>query len=363
MNKQLFTKLLMAMTLVIALFSFSSCIKDPETPSINFNKKVLILNQGNFTEHSASISLYDEESGAIKNRLFESANGASIGATIVSGSIMSESLALLVCNYPDKIEFISPSTGKSITAPISSGLATPRNAIMTNNYLFVSNWDYNHEELPSGLWIFPDSYVAIYDLRTMELVRKVKVGTDAEGMMLYGNRLFVATYEGIRVFDMIGDDLKLSKTIRPEGVTGGAKYMALDKNLNIWASFPSKGVIQIDPSSLSIKTVVEVPVDQMDGFIIGDFKGEKIYTYHTTFDSSYMPVEANIYAVEAATGKVTTVYTGESFSGVGVSPATGRIFTAESSFTSNSVLKVISPEGVLEQSAATGVGTFRYLFF
>ncbi|MDP3437800.1 MAG: hypothetical protein Q8S04_11205, partial [Bacteroidales bacterium] len=112
-----------------------------------------------------------------------------------------------------------------------------------------------------------------------------------------------------------------------------------------------------------VTNVVEVPIDYMDGYITTDNTGEKILTYYTKFNSSYMPEEASIYTVDVNSGAVSKLFSGTYFYGVGVSPSTGNIFTAEVSFTSNSVMKVVGKDGSLKGAATTGVGTSRYLFF
>jgi hypothetical protein len=67
--------------------------------------------------------------------------------------------------------------------------------------------------------------------------------------------------------------------------------------------------------------------------------------------------------MDAASYSISEVLEGTYFYGVGVSPATGNIFTAETSFSSNSLLKVAGPDGVIKTTAGAGIGTSRYLFF
>jgi hypothetical protein len=346
-----------------AAISIFSCTKENTVITVPMDKKVIVINQGNYTEHSASISLYDEVTGQVENRVFETANGVSIGATVISGTIAPNKQAYLICNNPDKIEIIDSKSAKVATTPMTEGLESPRAAIVLDNRIYVSNWGYEYNVLPSGYWEFNKSYIAVYDLSTKALIKKVLVGTDAEGIVIYGNRLLVATKEGVRVLDITGDQMATVATIRSSSVTGAAKYLTFDKYARVWASFPDKGVIQIDPVTLTVTNTVEVPVDYMDGYITTDKAGEKILTYYTKFNSSYMPEEASIYTVDVTSGSVSKLFSGTYFYGVGVSPSTGNIFTAEVSFTSNSVMKVVGPDGSLKGSATTGVGTARYLFF
>ncbi len=357
--KKHFLKLAFAALLLLPL---TSCSKEDPIPVVTFDKKVLIINQGNFSEQSASISLYDETTMQITNRIYETANGISIGATIVSGVVSPDKEAYLVCNSPDKIEIVDATTGK-LKSTMTVGLESPRNVLIAGDMLFVSNWGYNHIVNADGWWEFNESYISVFDIKTKALVKKIMVGTDAEGMALYGNKLFVAVKEGIRVIDVSNISFSTVSTIRATGFTGGAKHIVFDKNISLWASFPDKGLVQIDPVSLSVIGTVEVPVDGMDGYITPDKTGQKIYTYQTKFDANYMPKEASIYAVDITAKTYTKFFNGTYFYGVGVSPSTGNIFTAEVSFTSNSLLKVVGADGTLKTSANAGIGTCRYLFF
>ena len=91
--KKIFKSLLLAALFVLP---FASCTKDDPTPVVTFDKKVLIINQGNYSEQSASLSLYDENTMQITNRIYETATGVSIGATIVSGVVSPQKEAYLV---------------------------------------------------------------------------------------------------------------------------------------------------------------------------------------------------------------------------------------------------------------------------
>lgn len=364
MNKTILKTTVLLISVLMLNLLLQSCTK--EGPLLPILKgKVLILNQGNFTEQSASISLYDEQTNTMTNRVFESANGGiSIGATIVSGLIDESSNAFLVCNYPDKILVIDPATAILKRSPITQGLSNPRAICGDSKNIYVSNWGTDYVVNNLGYYEYTNSYIAVYDAATHQYKRSVAAGTDAEGLIILNNKLYVATKEGVRVFDTTDPELPLIKTIRHEDASGNAKNLAVDKLGKIWASFPNKGVVQIDPTTLSAISAVEVPVDFLDGYICADGGGERILTYNTTFNDSWLPEIAAIYGVNISTKDVSTLYTGNYFYGVGASPATGNIYTAEVSFTSNSLLRVLDSSGSnLIGGGVAGVGTSRYLFF
>ncbi len=361
MKKNLFKLFLLIPA--IALMSVS-CTKDNGPDNEDNQGKVLIINQGNFTEQSSSISLYDENTNQIQNRFYEAANGVSIGATINSGYITPSGEAALVCNYPDKVVFLDPETGKDKGYSITEGLVSPRNMVSSDNYTYITNWDSDHTVLPSGTWEFTKSYITIYSNNNPALKRKVLVGSDAEGLLIYKGKLYVAVKQGLKVYDIEGDNIVLETTVKPLNFTNGARHIVVDRYNKIWVSFPGDGLMKVNPADNAIISTLDVPVDGMDGYITTDKEGNNIYTYCTTFDATYNPDEANIYKVNVANNSYGKLFTGTYFYGVGVSPVTGDVFTSEVSFTSNSVLKVVaSSDGAIRNSATAGIGTCRYLFF
>lgn len=343
--------------------TFTSCTKD-ETPVLQSENQVIIINQGNFSEQSASLSLYDETTNTITNRVYETANGGiSIGATIISGWVNSAKQALLVCNYPDKIEIIDAKTAVKQGTAITSHLSNPRAVTGDATNLYVTNWSTEYIVNSNYFYEYINSYVAVFDATTLQYKKSISVGTDAEGILLYGTKLYVATKAGVVVINTADPALPIVTTIRHPSVAGAAKNLTVDKFGKIWASFPATGLVQIEPSTNTALNTVTVPVDEMDGYICADGDGSRILTYYIRFNSSWMPEEAKIYAVDAATRTVSTLVTGTYFYGVGASPNTGNIFTAEVSFSSNSVLKVSASTGAPVKSATAGIGTSRYLFF
>jgi hypothetical protein len=362
MNRKKFNllRLLPLLLLSAALFS---CQKD-DNPALPSEKMVMILNQGNFTEQSGSISLYDETSQTLTNRAYETANGGiSLGATLISGWVDDSKKAYLVCNYADKIVTVDAKTAVISSPAITSNLSNPRAICGNGNYLFVSNWGTDYVVNENYFYEYINSYIAIFDAVTHAFVKSVPVGTDAEGVLIDGNYLYVATKEGVVVINTANSTFPIVKTIRHASVTGSAKNLALDKDNKIWASFPDKGLVKIDPSLQTATGYIEVPVDAMDGYICTDGDGSRILTYITEYNSSWMPEKATIYAVNTTTGAISSLYEGTYFYGVGASTATGNIFTAEVSFSSNSILKVLGSDGTLLKSATAGVGTSRYLSF
>ncbi len=345
------------------LLLFAGCTKDNndiiDPPD---HSTVMILNQGNFSEHSASISVYDEVNDVMQNRFYENANGVSIGATIVSGSVGPGRTAYLVCNYPDKIEIISADTGVSVGEAITEGLSNPRNVLVTGSRIYVTNWGDEYITGEDGFWQYTNSYVSVYDVNSRNLITTVDAGTDAEGLLLFSTSLFVATRDGVRVFDVTADRLDELALIEAEEGSGPAKHISYDNTSMLWVVYPESGVAKIDPFSLSYVRMYDIPVDY-DGYITNDYFGNRLYTYKTLFNESYQPEESHVFVIDPSTGDYSEFAAGNYFYGVGVSPLSGRLFASEVSFTSNSLVKILSGQGVQEGTLTAGVAASRFLFF
>ena len=108
--------------LFVCLFLIS-CNDDDEQEPIDVQAaEILVLNEGNFGFGNASISLYNRESGAVRNKLFQANNlGRPIGDVLQSTIRLGDKLFLVV-NNSSKIEVVDVATFRSIgnIAPLNS---------------------------------------------------------------------------------------------------------------------------------------------------------------------------------------------------------------------------------------------------
>ena len=151
--------------LLASTLFFSSCDKSDENqPQL---KGAIIANAGNFGAANGSISLYDETTGDISNGVVKNANdngeiGASIESVFVDGQT-----GYIMCNTPDKIEIIDVGTFKYKNNPIT-GLVNPRNMAVLGGKGYVTCWGPYEDD-----YSLKNSYVAIIDLKTNEVTKKV----------------------------------------------------------------------------------------------------------------------------------------------------------------------------------------------
>lgn len=340
---------------------FSSC--DNNNTHYVQRNKVVILNQGNYSEQNASVYMYDEDNQSLIPNTFESANsGQKLGATLMSGTFASTGVGYLLCSNPDKIEVVDILTTKVLTQPITAELSNVREIIIGGGYIFVTNFGTDYTVLPNGSWEYTNSYVSIYNGMTNAFVTKIEVGSDAQGMLYDNNTLYVATKGGIvTIRHNANTFIKDEETYKDEMYTGYVKYLCMNNNI-IYASVPGYGVFAYDPIDNRTRNRYEMPMD-MDGFITMDRSGD-IYSYATIYDSSWNVESSNAYKLDVSAGTYQTIVNGEYLYSIGVSPYSGNIYTSEANgFTVNSTMNITNPDtGNLIDTKVTGVGTFRYLF-
>lgn len=328
-------------------------------PEEFYNDYVIILNQGNYTDQSGSISIYNELTRKITNRAFESANNnTSLGSIIMSGDINKYGNLYLLCSNPDKLMILDVWTLSTLRESVSSELSMPRVVYSDNDNFYITNYGDKSVQIGEYSFEYPESYVAIHDMSSLRLLDTVRVGADAEGMVSYNNKLYVATKEGVTIVDI--NTLKVVKKISDQNL-GAAKYFVQADN-KIFASFPQYGIAEIDPSSDEIVNRYEMAIDYYDGSISISPDNKKIYSFTTEYDANWNAV-SKVTVLDLTTGSSSILKEGTQFYSIGVNPFTGNIYAADASFTSNSSLYVWDKDhNVVEENQAVGVATYRYLY-
>ncbi|MDR0691774.1 MAG: hypothetical protein LBF69_01910 [Prevotellaceae bacterium] len=337
--------------LLAGAFYMSACNLQSDPVEYTYDNVMLVVNQGNLSDGNGSLAYYHENEREIENNVFP--NGYSLGAIIQSVAIStSNGNVFVICNTPDKVEVFHAVTKQVIgTNLFKDDVSTPRYMAMDDDYLYITNWGQD-----AGGYTFPNSYVLRVSRRTGAVVDQIPCGSDAEGIISTSSKLYVATGEGIVVINKSSKTME--DTIIAPTFTGGAKHLVVDKRDQLWASYPGGGLLKVNLSTSSGEEIA-MPVDWM-GQIAINVEADKIYTYETDYTSQ----ESKVYELDIATKTHKEFATGTYFYSIGVSPATGNVYTAEANnFTSNSELLVYDASGTLLNRHLTGIGTCDFKFF
>ena len=180
----------------IVLFGFSallfvSCSSDdapsPEYIQANYERGILVTNEGHFNSGSGNITFISEDYSTVVQNVYRNENGSSLG-NIVQSMGFNNNDAYIVVSNSHKIEIANRYTFEAIDS-ITSGLENPRYFVSAGNGKgYVTNWGDANDNT--------DDYVAVVDLRTNSIASNISVAFGPEKMLEHDNKIYVAHHGG-----------------------------------------------------------------------------------------------------------------------------------------------------------------------
>jgi YVTN family beta-propeller protein len=340
--------------LVATTTIFSSCDNENGPNELPLKTSVTVVNEGNYGAGSGSVSFYDEEQMTIQNNVVKNANNdAEIGATVQS-MYQNEGIGYIVCNGPDKIEFINTEDYTFLANP-ETNISQPRYMTSLGNIGYITcwgPWDYSNYSLPN-------SYIAVMDLTSMTIVDTLECGSGPEGIIAVGNKLYVANSFEMSV-SVIDPAAKTSSKIN---LISSPEHFALDASGKLWVSV-SSGLYAINPGT-GQKTD-SLDVTNIDGKMAIDGAGEKIYLLTAEpWDAtkSNIASEVRVFITKSKTLDSTPLITGEDFYGIGFNKTTSKIYVADSkAFAGPGEIYVYDLDGKQIDRQTTSVGPNGFVF-
>ncbi len=355
MNK---LKSLLILFVLVGVTVFSSCDNGGGADELPKKTGVLIVNEGNFGSGNGSISFYDEETMTVTNNIVSSANkGGEIAATVQS-IFAYDGVGYLVCNTPDKIEFIDIDNYQYLSNP-ETNLSQPRYMTAIGDKGYITCW---------GPWgenySLPNSYIAVLDLSTQKIVDSLDCGSGPEGILALGNKLYVAnSYETtVTVIDL--DDNSSSD------ITFGAapQHFVPDAAGNVWVSLASgwsypaenSGIQSFNASSLVKGALVQVT--DIKGPVAINATGEHIYALTA---EAYPGTGSQVIEYNTVTKSLagSALISGDNFYGMGYNVTTDVLYVSDNQgFAGNGKIYAYSPDGTLIDDQIVGIGPNGFTF-
>jgi PKD repeat protein len=311
--------------------------------------RALIVNEGNFGAGNGSISYYYEESQRIANDTVKLANNDSeIGSTIQS-VLLYDTVGYIVCNTSDKVEFIHNKTFNYLANPITN-ISQPRYMTASGDKGYLTCWG------PwAADWTLPDSYVAVIDLNSREVIDSLVSGSGPEGILVVDDKLFVAnSYEdSITVVDLNNEATSKIAT------ASAPKHFALDATGLLWAS-TSNGLQSFNAETL--EPVDTIDIANMSGKMAIDGVGKNIY-YLTSEPWPGTNTTVFVFDTETKSSSASALITGENFYGIGYNPVSDLIYVGDSkAFAGPGQINIHDTNGTLVDSQISGVGPNGFIF-
>jgi hypothetical protein len=329
----------------------SGCLGDYNPPEQKKTDVIVVINEGDATE-SGSVRFYIENQSYLNPAIY------GLSGNIQSAMMFQEHL-WVTANNPDKLSSVDL-VYETITELPATELQTPRQvnyyAQSSGSKLFVSNWG----DSVTAANEHPKAFVAVYDLNNYSSLPDIlPCGSDAEGMFVYVDigKLFVATKQGVVVFDLNQTTMPRDALIRSTQFSGNAKQFVMDSTGVVWVSYSDGGIMGFNPKTYAVVREHVIPVDSLTGAIAIDRDQVKVISYGSS--------PAAIYATDLSTGAQTTLVTGSyNFTGIGVYPVSGNIYAADTKADGKSTLLVFDKDGrKLAEETNVGIRTKGFSYF
>jgi sugar lactone lactonase YvrE len=338
------------------LFLLAGCFPEQEPREYVYDYMAVIVNEGDTATRQGSIHYYDETTKQLTNPLLMHIDGAYQSAAVTSGGYAG--YLWVVTNKADQITVFDATVG-TLNTILQTRLKTPRFVGFYERYLLVTN---RGDAVRNGGTVeYPRSYVSVYDLSSNLLHRDtLACGADAEGLLVHKDRLFVATRNGVKIFDLTQSSMPLVDSVISTKYTGKARQFVVDREDNVWVSYTDGGLMCFDPRDYTLKREYDAPVDPESGAIAITKDSTAILSYSVTGTS---PKEATIYRTDLATGDRTSKVIGPyNVCSIGVSRK-GNVFTADTKLSGKSTLLVFDETLTKIDERETGAGTKGFSFF
>ena len=316
-------QLIKSMTIGLVVLSVWNCkTSDPEpTP---YGNGVYIINQGAFLKNNGSISYLSRTGTSVATNIFRQANpnlaigdGTGQGGNVQDYTEVNGKGLILVDNGlvgQDKVEIVEASTFVSRATLKAPDIENPRLVVQGGpNKAYVSCWDVSGD-YNAGTFYKEPGYIAVVDLNTGTVSKKIPAVKGVERMVLAGTELFAGStgYSGdntLLVIDANTDTVK-------EKINFGAtpEPIALDAKGKLWI-LAGKDIVRINPQTRLVEQ--RLTFAQSPGPVA--ISADRQSFYYTLSGKTYrLPIEST-----TATG---TLLVARSFNALGVDPQTKQLY-------------------------------------
>lgn len=181
---------LIPFTVLAMLFASCSSDDDNNQPTpipANYEKGILITNEGPFNNGSGTITFVSEDFVTVENNVYKNVNGSDLG-NVVQSMGFTDSDAFIVASNSQKIIIADRYTFQKKDS-IVTGLDNPRYFASNGQTKgYVTDWgDPNNDN---------DDYVAVINLETNTISETISVPFGPEKILNHGNKLYVAHQGG-----------------------------------------------------------------------------------------------------------------------------------------------------------------------
>lgn len=357
------------LAILLLLSIIYSCKKTETEPLKPYDTGVIVVNAGNFTDNNGTLSLLQKNTNTINLDIFHKENLRSLAGGLSGYAEVGDKGIILVDNSTagkDLVEIVDARTFKSIATIATGEIENPRNVIkVSNTKAYISAWDATGD---FSNFFKNKGYIAVLDLVSNKITKKIPVQNGAETMVIVGNEVYVgnATYDkpSITIIDTNTDAPKSDIV-----VGSNPTLIGRDINNKIWL-FADNELIRLNSSTKTIETKVKINSTNFEksasNFVMSADKKTILFT-HSFYDS------ADNYAQKGETYSFpitdAVISTDKPFikklfgGGMAIDPIGGTIYAGlVPSFKQAGYVFRYKPSGVLIDSVKAEIAPSKFFF-
>lgn len=359
MKRQL-TRTVLASSL--AFITWSCNQSDPAVKG-DFVSGVFVMNIGNFLSNNGSISYFNRERTSSEMDAYSKVRGGSLNGGVEDYAVSGEIGAILIDNSAaglDRVEIVNANTFEKVASIGTPDIENPRRVVFLNSSkAYVSCWGTN------GDYTYKTGYIAVVDLTTNKVTKKIDVGDGPENMFISNGNLFVGTtYYGagknLVVINTASDEIVKSITL-----SGTTTPIGIDANGKLWVGSGIQ-VSRLNPTTFEVETTMAIGSDASKTARNFAFSSDlKTVFFVLSYDDANYVNHGETYKFEITDTQVnvTTPFIKRNFSGLSVDPAQGLIYAAVTPSTVQSGYAVrFRTDGSLVDSIQVGISPIGFFF-
>ena len=312
---------------VLLLGGVLSCREKTPEPEF-YELGVLILNAGNFFDNNGSISFFKREKTTAENDLFMAKNGRSFKGGVQGYTETGGHSIVLVDNVTaglDKVEIVNFGTWESEASIGAPDIENPRAVIgLGSSKAYVSC--YGTTGTFPNFFVNP-GYVAVIDLNTFKVVKKIPAPKGAERMVRVGDDVYLGNASGAN--ELVVIDTKTDAVKRSLKVGAGPEPISLDANGKLWVK-TGFSVLRLNPATDQVEANMRVgndPRKSPSAFAVAP-DGRGFYYIYSFYDSvsGVTKGETHYFGINDTSIPANKPIISRAFTGLGVDPLQGLIY-------------------------------------
>lgn len=298
--------------------------KTPDAQPLPYEEGVYMVNQGNFSQNNGTISFLPRGANTVTTDIFRAANGRPLGGILQDYTEVNGKGVILVDNSAaglDKVEIVEISTFKSRATLGAPDIENPRRVVGVGpNRAYVSCWDVSGS-YSAGTYYKDPGYVAVVDLNTNTVTKKISAIKAAQNMVVAGSEAFVGSDPGyapntgantLLVIDLTTDEVK-----QRIDFSAPPQPLALDAGGRLWL-LVGADLIRMNVPSRAIERRLTLPATP-DAVAVSS---DKQAFYYVVTGRTYR------FGINDA-GLPTSSLINRRFAALGVDPQSGTLYASQ----------------------------------